>query len=135
MRAVYTTRARPAKNWEQRMQIAPTRLRQAVGKNTALVAQARKRIMDATIYHRPPTDRPLTGRLKRSETVAMSGTVARIRNTAPYAQKRNDATGISKSYPHDMTSNWAGRAVQETARERSKNVRAAMREIMGTKAE
>jgi hypothetical protein len=130
LKMVVTTRKNMARTWEQRMRIAPPLLRQAVGKNTRLVFQRRKQLLEETIYQRAPVDRPLTGNLKDSEYVQQLGNVARIGNRAPYAQIRHDMTGQSAKYGHDKTSRWAERAVQETAGERHANVRAAMRRIL-----
>jgi hypothetical protein len=131
MRAVYTSQKNMAQEWRQTMSRTPGELRRAVGQNTSLVFQSRRKLMNETIYTRAPTERPLTGRLRRSEKVEMAGNVARIKNTAPYAQGRNDATGTSKSFPHDMTSDWAGRSVSGTVAQRRANVRAALRRARG----
>jgi hypothetical protein len=127
MQAVYTTRKNMAQSWRQRATRMPQALRVAVGANTSLVFQKRGEIMDETIYDRSPTERPLSGDLRKGERVRMRGNVAEISNVEPYAQRRNDATGRSKTYGHDLTSDFAGRAVRETAAERRANVKRALR--------
>jgi hypothetical protein len=129
-RVYYTNRKNMAQSYRQRITRAPALLRAANGANVSLVAQARKAILRKKVYERAPTDRPLTENLYRSEQVRFRGLVGEVRNTAPYAQIRDEAQGISKLWGHDKELNFSGGAAEETREQRLENIRNAQRIIM-----
>lgn len=113
-------------------------LRKAHGQAGSVAFQARRRIMQETIYDRPqtkgpPPTRKLTGLLRRSEKLTISGPSVILTNTAKYANIRHNMSGISKLYGHLKDSFWAKRAQVETAPQRTRIFRDALRDVWSKK--
>jgi hypothetical protein len=97
-------------------------MRKALGAQGKVVYDERKEIMQETIYDREAVfnadKRKLTRRLIDSERIQFAGPRVRLSNIAPYARKRSQMSGISKTFGHKLDSFWPGRAMQQTSARR-----------------
>jgi hypothetical protein len=132
---VYFAGDRPAELWQMRANHTPVAMRRALGRAIKLLSYERIVQMVDTIYMRGEKPRGrFTYRLRNSEVVYFRGTTASVGNVAKsrkgyaYAQKRHDAKGYSKKYKMRKESQFATKALKNTARERNEIIRDALRE-------